>query len=100
MLSLLQLPLSLGPIMLALLPVSLPFCVLQLALCRFCKNQYLRLAPAALGGGLFLFSFCSFTVGRGYDALFGILLIVPALVLLSGSGLGLAIWYFAEKYLH
>ena len=99
MLSLLQLPLSLGPIMLALLPVSLPLCVLQLALCRFGKNQYLRLAPAALGGGLFLFSFCSFTAGQGYAALFGVLLIVPALMLLSGSGLGLAIWYFAEKYL-
>ena len=99
MLSLLQIPVYLGSIMLTLIPVSLPVCVVQLLLCRYCNNKYLRLAPVIAGGGLSLISICCLSVSYGYDALLALLFLFPALWLLSGSALGWFIWSIAQKRL-
>lgn len=73
-------------------PVSLPICGVQLLLLRFCKNFYVQLIPAALGGILFLLSNWVLATKRGFEALMALLLMVPALLLLSGSALGWIIW--------
>lgn len=80
-------------------PVSLPITVIQLLLLRFCKNFYVQLIPAALGGILFLLSSWVTATQRGFYALMALLLMVPALLLLSGSGMGWLIWHLSQGHL-
>lgn len=97
MLALVQIPIYLGSIMFILAPFSLPFCAGQLALCRYCKSRYLRLALVVLGGVLALAGFCVFSAGGAYNALFGLFLLVPAPTLLTGCALGWLIWTVLRK---
>ena len=73
-------------------PVSLPITGIQLLLLRFCKNFYIQLIPAVLGGTLFLVSNWVLATKRGFYAVLALLLMIPAILLLSGSALGWIIW--------
>ena len=79
---------------------SAPFCVLQLALCKYCKGQLLPKLPI-------LASLLGVVASLGYmvessniEALAGFLFLVPSLLGLVGSGMGWLIWRFSRTHLH
>lgn len=92
MLSLIERVLNFFGSLICVAPVALPITGIQLLLLRFCKSFYVQLIPAALGGILFLLSNWVIATRRGFYAVLALLLMVPALLLLSGSALGWLIW--------
>ena len=79
---------------------SAPFCVLQLALCRYCKGQLLPKLPI-------LISLLGVVGGLGYmvessniEALAGFFVLVPSLLGLVGCGMGWLIWRFSQRHLY
>ena len=79
---------------------SAPFCVLQLALCKYCKGQLLPKLPI-------LISLLGVVASLGYmvessniEALAGFLVLVPSLLGLVGCGMGWLIWRFSRTHLH
>lgn len=100
MLSLLQIPIYLGSIMLTLIPISLPFCAIQLALCKFCPWRPVQFTPLALSGAGLLWSWLYLDQHSNWDALLGILVLFSSLLCLTGSGLGWLGWHFSQKRLN
>lgn len=76
----------------ALAFLAAPFCVIQLALCKFCPWRPVQLAPLALSGGGFLWSCWYLGHSYNWDALLGFLVMLPCLLGLAGSGAGWFIW--------
>lgn len=74
--------------------LCVPFCVLQLALCKFCPWKPLQFAPLVLFGAGFLWSWHYLEHACNWDALLGILVLLPSLLGLAGSGAG---WYLWKK---
>ena len=72
--------------------LSAPFCVLQLALCRFFPVHLIRFAPPVLFGTGFLWSLWYLDQHYNWDALLGILVMFPCILGLIGSGLGWFLW--------
>ncbi|MCI8303921.1 MAG: hypothetical protein HFF52_04755 [Lawsonibacter sp.] len=78
----------------ALAVLSAPFCVIQLALCRFCPWKPVRLAPLFLFGGGFLWSWRYLSQAYEWENLLGMLVMLPCILGLTGSGAG---WYLWKK---
>ena len=78
----------------ALAVLSAPFCVIQLALCRFCPWKPVRLAPLVLGGGGFLCSWRYLSQAYEWENPLGMLVMLPCILGLTGSGAG---WYLWKK---
>lgn len=82
-----------------LLPLSVPFVLLQLALCKFCPWRPLRFAPLVLSGGGLLWSWWYLEQSGGWDALLALMVMLPCVLGLLGSGLGWLLWYLSRKHL-
>lgn len=72
--------------------LSAPFCLLQLALCKFCPWKFLQLAPLSLYGVGLLWGWRVIEQSGGWDVLLGILIIFPCIFGLIGSGAGWFLW--------
>ena len=81
----------------ALAVLSAPFCFLQLVLCR-CPVKAVRLAPLALFGTGFLWSWWYLENHYNWDALLGILALFPSILGLVGSGAGWFLWKKRSRY--
>lgn len=82
-----------------LIPLSLPFFLLQSALCWYAHTKFWRLSPLAVGGLCFLAGQC-YLARSGWEALLGVCLMVLALMILLGSGLGWLFWFCTQKHHH
>lgn len=76
---------------------SAPFCLLQLALCKYCKGRLLPKLPLLLSLLGLVGSLCFIIESSNIEALAGLLVLFPSLLGLVGSGLGWFIWHLAEK---
>ena len=90
---------------LLLLPLTLavpsaPFCVLQLALCKYCRGWLLPRLPLMLSAFGCVTGYCIIMESSNWEALTGFLILVPSLLGLIGSALGWAIWRYAQKHLY
>ena len=78
-------------------PLSAPFCLLQMALCRRCPYQILRAAPAALSGVGVLYGLVYAVNAYEWASLMGLVILLPSLLALGGSGLGWLLWRLEEN---
>ena len=78
---------------------SAPFCVLQLALCKYCKGKLLPKLPilATLLGVVASLGYM--VESSNIEALAGFLVLVPSLLCLVGCGMGWLIWRFSQTHL-
>ena len=74
------------------LPLSAPFCLLQVALCRRCPYQILRAAPAALSGAGLIYGLIYTLNSYEWASLLGLVILFPSFAVLEGSGLGWLLW--------
>lgn len=72
--------------------LCVPFCVLQLTLCKFCPWKPLQFAPLALFGGGFLWSWWYLEQAYEWENLLGMLVMLPCILGLLGSGAGWFLW--------
>lgn len=90
---------------LLLLPVTLavpsaPFCVLQLALCKYSKGDLLPKFPLIVSSFGLVGSVYYMIDSSNIEALAGFLMLIPSLLCLIGSGLGWLIWNYAQEHLY
>lgn len=77
-------------------PLAAPFCLLQLTLCRRCPYQIFRAAPVTLSGTGFLYGLFYTVNSYEWAALFGLVIMVPSMIILAGSGVGWLLWRLTE----
>lgn len=79
---------------------SAPFCVLQLALCKYCKGDLLPKLPLIVSSLGLVGSVYYMIDSSNIEALAGFLALIPSLLCLIGSGLGWLIWNHSQKHLY
>ena len=83
---------SLSGMITAHVALSAPFCVLQLALCRYSRSRVIQAAPLAASLVGMACGVLIMEESGGWDALMGLLILFPAWLCLVGCGLGWLIW--------
>ena len=91
---------SLSTLCTTLFILSAPFCVLQLALCKYCKGKLAPMLPLIVSIFGMTVGFLTVMEYSDWYALSGILILFPSLLGFIGSGLGWAVWRYAQTHFY